>query len=152
MNYPQGSEQLHKDLIAAFPNLAFGGEGTNDIIYRYNSFAQNWWYATDSSVFEGHPIANFLWNSQPTGTQTRYYGHLGQPSASDPAFIPFTEIMEREGFLPALGLYSASDLVLTQPDNARFLKWVQTWQANAFQPNWTGTWPGFIVAGGADSL
>ncbi len=145
MNYAQGVVQLHKDLIAAFPNLALGGEGTNDAIYAYNSFAQNAW-SGDYTTLLGHPIASFLWNSQTSGqTQIQYYGHLGQPAATDPNFKSFVALVEREGILPVLVVNGASDLDLTNADNARLLHWLESWQANGFQPAWSGDWTGSLI-------
>ena len=77
LTYPQGSAQLHQDIVAAFPNLALGGEGENDITYRYHSFAQAWYFLKPS--LPGHPIATFLFSPQ-----VQYYGHLSQPLATDP--------------------------------------------------------------------
>src|SRR5262249_51736718 len=86
MTYPQGAVQLHKDIIAAFPNLALDGEGMNDVLYAYNSFAQNAWDAdivvpaipgtttVGNNSPPGHPINTFLWNGQPQGG-VLYYGH-----------------------------------------------------------------------------
>lgn len=41
MTFQQGTTQLHRELTAAFPNLAFGGEGMTDLIYSFNAFAQS---------------------------------------------------------------------------------------------------------------
>jgi hypothetical protein len=145
MTYPQGSVQLHKELVAAFPTLAFGGEGMNDLLYPYNSFAQNW-LSGDRSTLVGHPIANFLWNSQNSSNlQVQYYGHLGQPAATEVGFIDWLTPIEREGILPALAINSSSDVDLTNPDNARLNQWLQAWQTNMFQPDWTGSWIGVLV-------
>jgi len=145
MNYAQGVVQLHKDLIAAFPNLALGGEGMNDTIYAYNSFAQNAW-SGDDTVLLGHPIANFLWNSQTGGqTQLQYYGHLAQPAATDPNFMSFVALIEREGILPVLVVNGPSDLDPTDADNARLLYWLESWQANGFQPAWSADWTGSLI-------
>jgi hypothetical protein len=145
MNYPQGDVQLHKDLIAAFPDLALGGEGMNDLLYPYNSFAQNWFNRDDTDLL-GHPIVNFLWNSATSGEmQVQYYGHLGQPAATDPNFISSLTPIEREGILPALAINSSTDLDLTNADNARLNRWIQYWQTNGFQPDWTGSWSSVLI-------
>jgi uncharacterized protein (TIGR03437 family) len=145
MNYGEGMVQLHKDIIAAFPNLALGGEAMNDAIYCYNSFAQNWWVG-DYDTLVGHPVVNFLWNSRINGeAQIQYYGHLGQPEASDPSFKNFVALVERQGILPTLAVNSAADLDLTNADNARFTHWLQSWQTNEFQPDWNGDWSGVLI-------
>ncbi|HTP97859.1 MAG TPA: DUF6259 domain-containing protein [Casimicrobiaceae bacterium] len=146
MSYPQGSAQLHKDLLAAFPGLALGGEGMNDVIYRYNAFAQNWWVGDiwGPGRPPGHPIVNFLWNSQGSG-RMQYYGHLGQPFATDPALKGFVSQLERQAILPTLSIEGQNDLDLANADNARLLRWLQSWQANGFQPDWTGSWNGVLI-------
>ena len=75
--FAQGSAALHEDLTTAFPSLALGGEGENDILYRYHAFAQEWALNGDAP---GHPINAFIF-----GPTVRYYGHLSQPSAQDPS-------------------------------------------------------------------
>jgi hypothetical protein len=77
LNLPQGESQLHQDLLAAFPNVALGGEGETDISYRYESFAQALWIEVPAQV--GHPISTLLFSPK-----TQYYGHLSQPGATDP--------------------------------------------------------------------
>ena len=57
--YAQGSVQFHQDIISAFPNLALAGEGENDVLYRFHSFAQAWYYQMPAP---GHPIATFLFS------------------------------------------------------------------------------------------
>jgi hypothetical protein len=145
MNYAQGVVQLHKDILATFPNLALGGEGMNDTIYAYNSFAQNSWTGDDTLLL-GHPIAGFLWNSQTNGqTQIQYYGHLSEPRATDPNFVGFVALVERQGILPVLSVNGPSDLDLTNADNARLLHWLESWQANGFQPAWSTDWTGSLI-------
>ena len=142
MSYPQGAVQLHKDLIAAFPNVALGGEGMNDVLYPYSAFAQAWTLASPGNP-PAHPILNFLWNSQ--GGQMRYYGHLSQPNAAAPTFKGAVSTMERQGILPSLMVWGASDLDTANAENARLFKWLQSWQANGFQPDWTGSWSGVLI-------
>lgn len=149
MNYAQGSVQIHKDLLAAYPNVALGGEGMNDIIYPFNSFAQNWWVG-DQSALRGHPIVNYLWNSQGNGNlQMQYYGHLGQPAPSDPSFKTMLALLEREAILPAFAVNGAGDVDLTNVDNARFVHWLQSWQSNGYQPDWNAVDGGTVSYRGA---
>jgi hypothetical protein len=151
MSFPQGAVQLHKDLAAAFPNLVFGGEGMNDTIFPYNCFAQSWWGGDVDSPGTplagdplGHPITNFLFNSQ-AGGQIEYYGHLAQPPASDSTFVSVVEADERRGILPSLHVSGAGDLDLSDPDNVRLIGWLQLWQADAFEPNWRAAGDGALM-------
>jgi hypothetical protein len=134
--YAQGSIQLHDDLLAAFPGLAFGGEAENDILYRYHPFAQALFYPLTLDV-PGHPIATFLFSPK-----VQYYGHLGQPAATAPGFGSYLIKLERRAILPRLVLGSPADLDMTNADNARLIHLLQSWQAHAFQPAWSADWTG----------
>jgi len=144
LSYPQGVVQLHRDLMAAFPNLALGGEGMNDVIYAYNSFAQHFWGGNYSALV-GHPIVNFLWNSKGNGG-VQYYGHLSQPVATDPRFKNYVAFVERQGILPVFAVGGMSDLDLANADNARLVNWLKSWQSNGFQPDWTESWNGALLS------
>jgi uncharacterized protein DUF6259 len=137
MNYGQGSAQMHQDIIAAFPNLALGGESENDIVYRYESFAQAW--ATDRPAL-GHPIATFLF-----GPQVRYYGHLSQPDARSATFKNYLAAIERRAIEPAWAVGSALDTDPNDPDNARLLGILQSWQTHSFEPAWAADWTGALI-------
>ena len=137
LTYPQGTDQFRKDIIAAFPSVALGGEGENDISYRYESFAQIDWNAPNNP---GHPIATFLFSPQ-----VRYYGYLGQHLAQDPGFKRDLLEYERRAILPQLPIGSASDLDMSNADNARLIGLIQSWQTHAFQPAWTADWTGALV-------
>lgn len=117
----------------------------NDTIYAYSSFAQNSGPGDDTLLL-GHPIASFLWNSQANGqTQIQYYGHLSEPTATDPNFVGFVALVERQGILPVLSVSGPNDLDLTNADNARLLHWLESWQANGFQPAWSTDWTGSLI-------
>jgi hypothetical protein len=136
LSYPQGSAQLHEDVIAAFPSLALDGEGANDVINRYESFAQ----ANLSTELQGHPIVNFL-----LGSHTQFYGQNGQPHATEPSFKAYLSAEERRAVLPQLAVSSVSDLDTTNLDNARLIALIQSWQSHAFQPDWNSDWAGALV-------
>jgi len=138
ISFAQGAAQLHQDLIDAFPSVALAGEGENDILYRYESFAQSWWQP-DIHAF-GHPITDFLFTPQ-----VMFYGHLGQPGAAEPTFKNFFSELERRAILPQLPLVLTSDLDISNPDNARLIGIVQSWQTHGFQPDWTGDWAGALI-------
>jgi hypothetical protein len=137
MSYAQGSAQLHQDLIAAFPAVALGGEGENDIIYRYQSFAQSWWLSTANA---GHPIAAYLFSPQ-----VQFYGHLGQPLARESGFKNYAAELAVRAMHPTLAVTFPADLDTNNPDNARLLTWLQSWQTHAFSPAWAADWTGAVV-------
>jgi hypothetical protein len=138
LTYALGAAQLHQDLIAAFPNLALGGEGENDMLYRYQSFAQLWWDGDVQAT--GHPIVNFLFSPQ-----IQFYGSLGQPLATEPTFKNYLSQIEHRSILPKLGIAFLADLDTTNPDNARLIGVIQSWQDHAFQPDWNADWTGALV-------
>ncbi|MBI4909843.1 MAG: hypothetical protein HY820_39865 [Acidobacteria bacterium] len=140
LSYAQGSAQLHRDIIAAFPNLALGGEGMNDILYGFNSVAQAWSVATDPVDSLGHPIAAFLFTPQ-----VMYYGHLVQPKATDRQFKAHLQTLERRGVLPRVHVDSAGDLDTTNSDNARLLNIFNNWAVNSFQLAANSDWTGALV-------
>jgi len=139
MTLPQGVVQLHRELHEAFPGVAFGGEGMNDVVYGYHAFAQSWWQNLPGDP-HGHPISNYL-----LGGQVQYYGHLSQPPASDPGFLPFLQRTERRGTLPTLAVWSTADLDITKPENARLISLLQSWQSNGFRPAWSADWTGALI-------
>ena len=131
MTYPQGAVQLQKDLMAAFPNVILGGEGENDILYGYQSFAQTW--GADSIPAQpGHPIDSFLF-----GPQMQYYPNLAEPSASDAGMLSYLNDMETRAVPPGMAINSSSDLDTTDQDNQRMFGIVQDWLTNGLQPDWT---------------
>lgn len=138
LTFAQGAAQLHQDLITAFPNVAIGGEGENDVLYRYQSFAQTLWL--EYPPMQGHPISTFLFNQK-----TQYYGHLSQPNTQDPAFKVFLSRAMRRGVLPNLSVGASADVDTTNPDIARFVGIVQSWQTNGFQLDMSGSWAGSLV-------
>jgi hypothetical protein len=136
--FAQGSVQLHKDLIAAFPNIALGGESETDVLYPYEQFAQSSFWDKDADY--GHPILNFLFDAN-----VQFYGHLGQPAATDGTFKTWLSNTEHRSMLPTLALYSASDLDMSLADNARLVNLLKSWQVNAFKPDWVSPWFGDVV-------
>ena len=135
--YAQGSVQFHQDIISAFPNLALAGEGENDVLYRFHSFAQAWYYQMPAP---GHPIATFLFSPQ-----VMYYGHLGQPKADNPAFKNDLMELQRRAIRPRLELDGAGDVDQTNPDFARLFSMARSWQTHNYQPAWLTDWTGAIV-------
>ena len=136
--YTQGSDLLHREFAAAFPALALGGEGENDILYRYQSFAQAWMIEGDRS--DGHPINTFLFHPH-----VQYYGHLSQVAAREPSFGPQFVDLLRRAMLPMLKVGAADDLVAADPDNARLFRVLQQWQLHRFQPAWSEDWADKLV-------
>ncbi len=83
MNAMQGNIALHRELRDALPDVAFSGEGLNEISFRYESFAQRhvWGIDVAESRWEiervrmTHPVSSALLTPH-----TRLYGYLGMIS------------------------------------------------------------------------
>ena len=128
----QGIIELHKELLAAFPNLVLGGESTNEIIGPYNWLAQRWNYSGPA-----HPIGNFL-----EGSQEFFYGFLDQPSPEDEDFAKYLDRYEGYGVVPVVFIVTAHDL---DPDRLRthlMLKYQKLMQSGLYSPDWKGDWTG----------
>ena len=132
MNGMQGIMQLHRDLMAAFPNVVLGGESTNEIIGPFNWLAQRW--TADSPA---HPISTYL-----LGEQVFFYGFLDQPTPDEAAFTDYLKRYEGQGIVPVPFVVDGSDL---GPDRVRtheFLDYIKIFQTEGFKPDWTGDWTG----------
>jgi len=125
--YPAGSVKLHDDIVAAFPTLALGGEGENDFAYRYHAFAQVLTY-TEGAAPPGHPITAYLFSPS-----VRFYGHLGQPVATDASFKRHLRDTVTRGALPTARVYTTNEVDLAHPDHARLFGILQSWQTYNFQ-------------------
>lgn len=80
------------------------------------------------------------------GGQIHYYGHLGQPTFKDPSFKRYLFQMERKGALVNYPVSSIDDLDVSQPEVARGVRLLQSWQANGFRPDWsTADWGGAVM-------
>jgi hypothetical protein len=137
LTYPQGSVRLHEDLRAAFPGMVLGGEGENDILYRYHAFAQAWYFEPGAV---GHPITTFLFSPK-----VQYYGHLGQPEATDPSFREDLLRLQRRGVLPQLPVNAPGDLDPANADMTRLVGLITAWQTHGFKPAWAANWSGALV-------
>ncbi len=130
MNSMEGSIQLHKDLIAAYPDIVWGGESTNEIIGPYNWLAQRW-----ASDYPAHPIGNYL-----MGDQVFFYGFLDQPTADEPEYVQYLKRYELQGVLPAVAITSASDLGADRKHTFQLLRRLRRWQEKQYRPDWSSDW------------
>ena len=143
MNYNQGAAQLHRDLLAAFPNLVLGVEGTNDVIAPFHSFVQqiDWPAAFNSSDMPPVPITAYLLPN------VQAYGHLAVPNPFEGGFLNFLRQYEGQAVLPtfATGFNTSSAPNYAQAEMARYLKVVSAFQQNQLQPHWDSDWAGAIM-------
>ncbi|MBC7926072.1 MAG: hypothetical protein H7039_10495, partial [Bryobacteraceae bacterium] len=74
LNSIEGMVQLHKDLAARFPDLAFSYESMTEPVAGLQQLAQRW-----NSDHESHPISTYL-----MGDRVRFYGFLDQENPDEP--------------------------------------------------------------------
>jgi hypothetical protein len=128
----EGMIQLHKDVDAAFPQLAFSYESMTEVLSSYESFAQRW-----NADFPPHPISTYL-----MGDRVEFYGFLDQPPPDEPGFIDYIDKYEAEGIMPTIPINSLSDVTNPQPITAHVFNMMRLWQKYDLQPDWTGNWNG----------
>ena len=137
-NYPAGIARLHQDLQAAFPAVALAGEGENDVTFPYQRFAQVLTY-TEQTAPPGHAITAFLF-----APSVQFYGHLSTPVAYSPDFKRFFIDTVTRGSLPTLNVVTPDDVAMTNPDVARMVGILQSWQAYDFVLA-PGSWQGDLA-------
>jgi hypothetical protein len=132
MNSMQGVIQLHKDILAAYPNLVLGGESTNEIIGPYNWLAQRW--PADSPA---HAISTYLMSDQEF-----FYGFLDQPAPDEDGFAEYLNRYEGLGVVPVAFIVTPSDLSTDRQRAHMVLNYQKVMQNNLYGPDWTGDWSG----------
>lgn len=143
MNYNQGAAQLHQDLLAAFPNLVIGTEGTNDVIAPFGSFVQQIFWPETFSPETTPPVpisAYVLPNVVP-------YGHLALPNPDQGGYLTYFRQYEGQGVLPtySTGFNTGTLANYARPEFARFMKLVSAFQQNGLQPDWDSAWNGAVI-------
>jgi uncharacterized protein (TIGR03437 family) len=138
MNYAQGSIALHRALLAAFPDVVFGGESMHELLAPFNWFAQRW--VPDSPPdWPPHPISTYL-----MGGHVMFYGYLGQPNPDDPGYKRYAQQYEGQGVAPTPVVSAVADVGDDRPGMARLLRQVRAWQQHDLQPNWDTDWGGAL--------
>jgi hypothetical protein len=132
MNAMQGMIELHKELLAAYPNIVLGGESTNEIIGPYNWLAQRWTYTAPA-----HPLGNYL-----EGDQVLFYGFLDQPQPDEQGFSKYLDRYEGFGVVPVDFIVTPYDLDADKQRSHLVLKYQKLLGAGRFLPDWKGDWSG----------
>jgi len=143
----QGNLALGRELRAALPSLAIGGEGLNEVTARYQAFCQRhaWGIDFDRSTWNkpqlklAHPISSYLF--QPTIT----YNYLGCPPPSRAQYYAaWRENYTRWGVIPTLKVYDAEP-----KPQAGFLRQlfdeIRFWQTERVGPDMDGPWPADVI-------
>ena len=132
LNSMQGMIQLHKDILATYPNLVLGGESTNEVIGPYNWLAQRW--PSDSPP---HSISSYLMSSQ-----VFFYGFLDQPDPDEDSFANYLSRYEGFGVVPVNFIVDPTDLDQGRQRTHLILAYQKMLQTNLYSPDWTGDWTG----------
>jgi hypothetical protein len=146
MNSMQGMIQMHKELLAAYPNLVLGGESTNEVIGPFNWLAQRWTYNGPA-----HPIGNYL-----EGSQVFFYGFLDQPQPDEQSFANYLNRYEGYGVVPVVFIVTPYDLDAGRLRAHLILKYQKLLQLGQYSPDWKADWTGArfrqLSADGTNSL
>ncbi len=143
MNFAQGAAELHRELLAAFPGLVLAGEGTNDAIAPYQTFAQqtSWPDGFDADVAAPLPVTAYVFaNVHP-------YGHLALPNPYEAGYLHFVPQYEAQAVLPtfSVGFTDADRPPYGNADMARLMGVVGAFQKFHLAPDWDQDWSGDVV-------
>ena len=157
----QGNLALHRELRAALPQVALGGEGLNEVTYRYESFAQRHAFIGVWIEFHGgwqskwkraglqisHPISSYLLRPY-----TIMYGFLGMaaPSEGQP-YAAWQEAYQHWGVIPTVKLVAPLDITDAFAEQfmyedgggflRQFLEETQFWQTRRLDLDLESPWP-----------
>jgi Domain of unknown function (DUF6259) len=143
MNYNEGAARLHRDLMAAFPNVVLGGEGTNDTIAPYQGFSQQPKWPPQLNPDETPPVPI----SAYVLPKVRPYGHLAVLNPDEAGFLKWFQQYEGQALLPTYGTpyYIEQQRDLTQLDWARYKRLALAFQQHGLRPAWDTAWNGAVV-------
>jgi hypothetical protein len=143
----QGNLALGRELRAALPGLAVGGESLNEVTARYQDFCQRHAYGIDfdrstwnkAQLKDAHPISSYLF--QPT-IMFHYIGC--PPPATDQYYAAWREDYTRWGVLPTLMVFGAE----TKPPTGfgrQLAAEIRFWQTERLVPDLEGPWPADVL-------
>lgn len=147
LSFNQGVLALHRELREALPQIAFSGEGLNELTYRYLAFAQRHvWSAMGGTVDRAalsvaHPISSYL--CQP---YVRHYGWLGLPFAHElsQSYSAWRENYKDWGVYPTFRYQNEmSPALLRHPGGfyKQLVNEAKFFQQKALEPNLDSDWP-----------
>ncbi len=138
LNAGQGNALLHKELAAAMPGVAFGGESLHEVTFVRESFAQRW---KRSLEIKPHPISAFLFSPY-----THAMGHnLPNPDVNPFVYQQALAAYESWGVLPSLEVPVVDWLGENRVETQRLLSIARTWQQLGLKPDFESDWdPGTL--------
>jgi hypothetical protein len=143
----QGNLALGRELRAALPGLAVGGESLNEVTARYQDFCQRHAYGIDfdHSTWNkpmlkfAHPISTYL--LQPTIK----FNYLGCPPPDRAQYYAaWREDYTRWGLIPTLMVFDAEAKPQTGFLRQLFDE-IKFWQTERVSPDLDGPWPADVL-------
>jgi hypothetical protein len=145
MNMAEGNLLLHKELKAALPQIAFSGEGLNEVTTIHEAFAQRHVMGIDfasgtfnrTSIRFSHPISAFLF-----ADRTKQYQYLGCGSPTNYQYhTAWRDAYRYWGVLPGYAWPNVQQLKNPSPCVRQVLDEIQTFQRFKLEPSVDGCWP-----------
>lgn len=147
MTMPEGVMALHRELREALPEIALGGEGINELTYRYLAFAQRHVFPLMHSGIDKaklddfHPITSYL-----MAPSVKFYGWMGLPGARGQGqeFAAWREALQWWGTIPTITderAPSTEDLLHPTGFLRMALEEAAFWQKEQVEPDMESAWP-----------
>lgn len=142
-NFAEGCMALQRALLTAFPNVALGVDGLNELTGPYCWFAER----RAKPGMPSHPISTFLFGDH---VLTFASPSLPQPDIAPGAWADALGVLEGQGTLPGPVISTAEDL--SRPGVAQTMNIARAWQSHDFAPFWAADWNGsrFVWKGSDD--
>lgn len=132
-NFAEGCMALERALLTAYPRLAIGIDGLNELTGPYCWFAAR----KGQAGLPPHPVSDFLFGdhvlsfADPTIPQLDF-----APGASASAM----GVLEGQGILPGIVVSSVEDLAPGRAGIKQALDIARAWQTHDFAPFWQSDW------------
>lgn len=145
-NFAEGCMALERALLTAYPRLALGVDGLNELTGPYC------WFASRKAQpgLPPHAISEYLF-----GDHVLSFADPGLPQADTApgAWAAAVGILEGQGVLPGLVLSTPADLSGSKPGVRQVVEINRAWQAHDFSPFWQSEWgANRFVWQGADGI
>ena len=132
LNAGQGNALLHKELAAAMPGVAFGGERLHEATFVRESFAQRPRLGTQPKP---HPISAFLFSPY-----THAIGFTPNPDLNPFLYQQHLDAYESWGVLPTPLVSTLSWLGEDRVETHRLLSIGRIWQELGLMPDFESEW------------
>lgn len=144
---PQGNLALGREIRAALPDLAIGGEMLNEVTARYQAFCQRHAWGVDfdrgtwnrEQLRQAHPVSSYLFAS------TQPFHYIGAPPPSRPQYYAaWREVYARWGVLPTVKLYDDRKRDHTGFERQLYQE-ARFWQSGRVVRDMEAPWPNEVL-------